>query len=127
LPPCKDRAYTLNGSHWRKTLVWRFDARSTPKNLGRRATVRSLRLAARTVARGTNRCGMSPSLDSHARYAGQTTAAPDVRRDGSCGTPDGRNEVGFGILPSTEMALTCYWSRNGGTIESDMVFNRTDY
>ena len=127
LAACKDKAYTLNGSHWTGPMRWRFDAASTPKNLRRRAAERALRRAARTVARGTNRCGMSPSLDSRSHYSGRTRSRPNIRKNGNCGSPDGRNEVGFGTLPSGEMALTCYWSRGKATVEADILFNKADF
>jgi len=127
IPPCKDGAYTLNGTHWNKTLLWRFQAGSTPANLKAPAVERRLKQAARSVATGRNRCGLTSDLSAHQRYAGRTKAKPNIRRNGSCGTPDGHNEVGFGTLPSAEMGLTCYWSQGDATIEADILFNRADY
>ena len=117
----------MNGTHWAGALRWSFDAATTPKNLRKRDVTGRLVRAARTVAYGRNRCGLTADLSARQHYLGRTTARPNVRRDGSCGRPDGRNEVGFGTLPSGEMALTCYWSRDGSTIEADILFNRTYY
>ena len=127
LAPCKDRAYTLNGTRWTRPFVWRFQARSTPRNLRRRVVGRMLRRAAHTVSAGANRCGLKSSLASRSRDAGRTLARPDIRKDGTCGRPDGANEVGFGTLPTGEMALTCYWSQGGSTVEADLLFNKADY
>src|SRR5207247_10314237 len=37
------------------------------------------------------------------------------------------NVVGFGTLPARYMALTCYWSQSGSTVEADIMFNKADY
>jgi hypothetical protein len=127
LKPCSDRAYKLNGTKWATPFRWRFQGPSTPKNLGKLAVQRRLVQAASTVALGRNRCGLVPHVSADERYLGRTSAHPNIRPSGSCGIADGRNEVGFGALPWEYMALTCYWSRNGSTIEADIMFNKADY
>jgi hypothetical protein len=127
LPACSDRAYKLDGTKWTTPFRWRFQGPSTPKTLRRLAVQRRLVRAASTVASGRNRCGLVSHVSANQRYLGRTSAHPNIRPNGSCGTPDGRNEVGFGTLPWEYMALTCYWSKNGSTIEADIMFNKTDY
>jgi hypothetical protein len=127
LSPCGDRAYTLYGTRWTSALRWSFDASSTPGYLSRRAAELRLIRAARAVANGRNRCGLASYVSAPAQYLGRTTARPNVLPNGWCGRQDGRNEVGFGTLPASELALTCYWSKNGSTIESDILFNKAVY
>lgn len=127
LPACSDGAYHLNGTKWKSTLKWSFQASTTPKSLSKDSAQRRLMRAAKTVATGGNRCGLVSHVSAHEQFLGRTSAHPDIRPDGSCGTPDGRNVIGFGSLPVGYMALTCYWSMSGSTVESDILFNKADY
>jgi hypothetical protein len=58
---------------------------------------------------------------------GPTTTAPDVTDSSTCGRPDGRSVVGFGTLAPVEMAITCWWTRDGSIVEADVKLNKTDY
>jgi len=79
------------------------------------------------VASGRNRCGLTSHVSATQRYLGRTSAHPNIRPNGTCGIPDDRNVVGFGTLPARYMALTCYWSQSGSTVEADIMFNKADY
>ena len=127
LAPCKDSTYRLNGSLWTRPLRWQFEASTTPKNLTKRAAERTLRRAASNIVTGRNSCGVADRISAQQRYVGRTGARPDIRRNATCGAPDGHNVVGFGTLPLGVMALTCYWARDGSTAEADILLNRADY
>jgi hypothetical protein len=127
LAPCEDGAYHLNASRWRGTLEWRFQASSTPKNLGKAAVERALKRAARNVVTGRNPCGLSDRISATQRYLGRTAGRPDIRANGTCRARDGHNEVGFGTLPVGAMALTCFWVSGRSTLESDIMLNKADY
>ena len=124
LNPCGDFAYHLNGSRWTTTLRWSFRALSTPKGVRRGAAAAALQRAARNIVTGHNNCDLADRISATERYLGRTTSPTDINDDATCGTPDGRNEVGFGRLPATDMALTCWWTRNGHTVEADVKLNK---
>jgi hypothetical protein len=127
LNPCGDPAYHLNGSRWTTTLRWSFRASSTPKNVKPSAAESALERGARNIVTGHNNCGLPDRISATEHYLGRTTRPTDVDDDATCGTPDGRNEVGFGKLPAADMALTCWWTRNGHTVEADIKLNKAFY
>ena len=87
----------------------------------------ALERAAHNVVTGHNNCGIPDRISATERYLGRTTSPTDVGDDATCGTPDGRNEVGFGKLPAAVMALTCWWTRHGHTVEADIKLNKAFY
>jgi hypothetical protein len=125
--PCTESAYARNGSHWTTTMRWWFSYRTTPAGLRRRAVQRALRLAAGNITGSRNNCGLADRVSATQSFRGRTTALPDVTASSTCGRPDGKNEVGFGTLAGTDLGLTCYWTRNGRTVEADIKLNKADY
>jgi hypothetical protein len=108
-------------------LRWWFEGSSTPGGVGRHAAAQALQRAAANVVTGRNSCGLPDQIDATERYMGHTTAAPDVTDSSTCGRPDGRSVVGFGTLAPVEMAITCWWTRDGSIVEADVKLNKTDY
>ena len=125
--PCKESAYTFDGSKWHRTFRWSFSAGTRPSGLRAKAVELALRRAASNVARSRNSCGLTDHVGATQAYQGRTRARPDIRDDSTCGKPDGRSVVGFGKLVASELALTCFWTRNGRTVEADIKLNRSDY
>jgi hypothetical protein len=125
--PCKESAYTHNGSRWRTTYGWWFSYKTTPAGLNRNAVQRALRRAVANVTASQNNCGLADRVSATAAFRGRTAAGPNVTSSSSCGRPDGKSEVGFGKLASTDLGLTCYWTRNGHTVEADIKLNKANY
>jgi hypothetical protein len=87
----------------------------------------ALRRAARNVTSGRNGCGISFHLPVPARYLGRTDLEPNIRSDSRCTHRDGHSVVAFGKLRPADLGLTCYWTRNGHTVEADVVLNKSAY
>jgi len=127
LPPCRDRAYNLSSSKWIGPMRWWFRASSTPKGVPRSSAQAALRRAASNIASGRNNCGLPDHISATQRFIGRTSRATDVTDSGTCGPPDGRSVVGFGSLPSGFLALTCWWIRDGHTVEADIKLNKATF
>ena len=127
LAPCKDGSYHLNSSRWTSPLRWSFRASSTPKGVTAGAAEAALQRAAHNIVSGRNSCGLPDRISATEHYLGRTTRSTDVRDDSTCGKPDGRSVVGFGTLAPTDMAITCWWTVNGRTVEADIKLNKAFY
>jgi len=127
LAPCKDTAYKLNGSRWTGTLRWSFRATSTPKGIGRSAATAALKRAASNVVNGRSSCGLIDRISATEHYLGRTTTSTNIDDSSRCGRPDGKNVVGFGKLRPLDMAITCWWTRGGETVEADIKLNKAAY
>ena len=58
---------------------------------------------------------------------GTTTAPVNIASNGTCENPDGRSVVGFGSLSTGALGITCFWMRNGETVEADVMLNKNGY
>jgi len=121
--PCKDGAHSTAGTVWKQKVRWRFAASTVPDGLSRRAVLDRLARAAHNIVAGRNTCKLSDQISATERYLGHTTAKPNISSDGACGATDGKNVLGFGKLPMEDLALTCWWTVGGHTVESDMLLN----
>ncbi len=120
---CADRAYTLEGFKWTKTLEWWFRASSTPKGYDADAVEDALRRAANDITTARNSCGLIDQVSAKNAYRGRTSAAANMTSTSTsvtCGKPDGKNVVSFGALPSKFLAVTCYWYSGGAAVEADV-------
>ncbi|MFS2291135.1 MAG: matrixin family metalloprotease [Actinomadura sp.] len=121
--PCLDGTYRLQASRWPRgaTIAWRYHPGSG-------------RLPMTGIARGVSNmvnahtdCGGSrftppPAVD--ARYAGQSSARPNITAQAACETRDRVNTFGWLSMTGTDgsvLAATCIWYRGGTTLESDMA------
>jgi len=107
--PCTDGAYHLEGFHWNQDFVWYFHASSTPAANSVSAVETGLQVAANSIERQRNNCSLADQVSASNTYGGRTAAAPSLSSTGNCGSPDGKNVVGFGPLPSGVLGLTCAW------------------
>jgi hypothetical protein len=125
--PCGDRSFAENGGHWGATFRWSFRAISTPSGIKKRAAARALVRAAHNIVGARNDCGLADHVGAAQHYLGRTKARTGIEDDSTCGDPDGRNVVGFGTLSPEDMAVTCWWTQDGKTIEADVKFNKANY
>ena len=88
---------------------------------------RALRRAVANITRSQNECGLADRVGATSSYGGRTSAAPNITSSSTCRRPDGKSEVGFGKLNGADLGLTCYWTRNGHTVEADIKLNKDTY
>jgi hypothetical protein len=124
---CSDGNYALNTSKWERTLSWNFRVRSAPKGLRRIRVARALKRAAGNIAASRTDCGMPDQIDATQRYAGKTAARPNIGTSSNCLRPDYKSLVGFGAIDPRDLALTCWWTINGTSVEADMLLNKANY
>ena len=125
--PCTDKARSFNGDvkpHWQETVRWAFRARSTPANLGKRATARALVRAMANIVGAHNDCGRRDRVSATATFLGVTDRRPAPTENGACAQQDGVNVVGFGELPDGIAGLTCVWSIGDRIIEADIKLDK---
>jgi len=122
--PCKDGAYKLEGTRWRSTFEWSFQAKSIPSGMNKSKVEGALIRAARNITWARNDCGLADKVDATQRYLGWAPAAPDITPVASCGAADGKNVIGFGTLPADYLAITCRWLRDGKIVEADVMINK---
>jgi hypothetical protein len=118
--PCSDSKYNLQGVHWSSTLRWSFKSSTTPSYLSSSAVLTVLRRSFTNITTEHNDCGRSDHVSATQSYLGTTTHAIGVNRYGHCGTSDGANTVGFGVLPSGVLAITCVRSVGTRIVETDI-------
>jgi hypothetical protein len=124
---CRDGAYSLTQSVWKTPYRWHFVARSTPSGVSADAAVRALRRAAGNITAGRNNCGLPDQVGAQQQYVGTTAARVNITSNGSCGSPDGQSVVGFGSLSTGALGITCFWTRDGRTVEADVLLNKSGY
>ncbi len=127
LGECNDSNYTLYSTKWTQQYLWYFKSSTTPSNISQSKTISALRAAITNVTQGQNNCGMNGDTPASSAYQGTTSTSPNITSSGGCGSRDQKNVVDFGTLPSTYLALTCWWSSNGTTIEADVRLNKASY
>ena len=125
--PCRDAAHHVLRAGWVGPLQWWFRARSTPDGIRRADAEAAFRRAAANIVNGFNDCGLPDNIQAANRYMGRTRVHMDVTRSSTCGQPDGRSVVGFGVLAPTDLALTCWWTRNGHMVEADIKLNTASF
>jgi hypothetical protein len=128
LSACSDKAYSLYSNSWNKKLTWYFNAKSTPSGVNRDDAKGAIRGAVKVITHATNDCGLSDGMTGTAAFQDTTSTSVDINKDGSCKSGDGKSVVGFGTLPSSYLALTCWWTDSKGhTTEADIRFNKAHY
>jgi hypothetical protein len=124
---CADGAYTHNAHKWSKRLNWYFQAGSRPKGSDASRVAAALNRAATNVTSGHNNCGLDDLISATHAYQGTTSRAPNISSTAACRGRDGRNVVGFGTLPRGILGMTCWWTYNGSTVETDIKLNKAYY
>jgi hypothetical protein len=118
--PCSDSKYNLQGVHWSSTLRWSFKSSTTPSYLSSSAVLTVLKRSFTNITTEHNDCGRSDHVSATQSYLGTTTHSIGVNRYGHCGTSDGANTIGFGVLPSGVLAITCVRSVGSRIVETDI-------
>src|SRR5207253_8985645 len=106
---------------------WYFSAGTRPAGLSTRAVEAALKRAVSNITRSHNNCRLADKVSATASYRGRTRARPNIRDDSACGRPDGKNVVGFGKLDPSQLGLTCFWTKNGHSVETDVKLNKANY
>ena len=124
---CRDKAFTTNTSRWSVAYAWRFRVRSTPPGIKWTQAEEALRQAVWNITGSRNPCRMADSVDARGRYRGRTRTAPNIGSDSHCLRRDGKSVVAFGQLAADDLGRACYWTRDGKTVEADVVLNSTAF
>ncbi|HJP66207.1 MAG TPA: matrixin family metalloprotease [Actinomycetota bacterium] len=127
LSPCSDSHYSTYSSKWTKTYEWSFKISSTPSEVHQDNAESALKHAAGNITGADNDCGMGDTIDAHYHYLGTTSTGSNVTSSGGCGSSDGKNVVEFGTLPSTMLALSCWWFSGSSTTSGDLRLNRSSF
>ncbi|MDL4815364.1 matrixin family metalloprotease [Actinomadura opuntiae] len=122
LDACKDGAYQQEPSRWPKgaAIEWHYYPGSAGLPMSGVSTGVSNMFGAATDCNSARK--FTPPPDVSAKYAGQTTTAPNVTTEANCGDRDGTNVSGWEAMPAAEpeiLAATCTWYQGSATIESD--------
>jgi hypothetical protein len=123
---CSDGAYTLYSNTWKIRDKWWFNSGTTPSEVQKPNATSALRAAASNITHADNNCGLSDKVSAKHKYQGTSTKSPNIGTS-TCLGSDGKSVVAFGDLLSTYLALTCWWTSGGHTIEADMKLNSFDY
>jgi hypothetical protein len=128
LAACNEGAYNLLSYKWRSVYHWRFNAGSTPGELGVAEAEEAIRQATNNITGGNNDCGLTDTIGASHSYEGRTERGADITTSGGCSARDGVNVTGFGDLPQGVLGVTCTWSTGAGeAVESDARLNKADY
>jgi hypothetical protein len=118
--PCSDSKYNLIGPRWKQTLRWSFKSSTTPSAVTTTAVVQVLKRAFNNITLERNDCARIDRVSATWDYLGTTSHAIGVTKAGACGTSDGANTIGFGVLPAGYLALTCVRSVGTSITEVDI-------
>jgi hypothetical protein len=124
--PCVDGAYSLLGGKWSSAYRWYFYSSSTPSEMTITGAENALKAAVVNITGSQNSCGLSDAVSATHTYAGRTTTWPNVggsTTDAWCATYNTTNSVGFNVLPSDILGVTCNWSSGSSIVASDAKYN----
>ncbi|MDR6270870.1 matrixin family metalloprotease [Arthrobacter russicus] len=119
---CNNSAYQYAGWKWVTPFDWQYNAAGQPsadalgimQNAGKRWTG------------SISACNQNSSSSASQRFQYGTSTRPQVREDGTCGSYDTENIIGWGVFnDSRTLALTCTWYRtsDGRAFASDQNYN----
>ncbi|GLW89201.1 peptidase M10A [Actinokineospora globicatena] len=124
---CSDSSYAIKT--WRVTGVynWYYNGDGAPPAVASTALA-SITSSGDTVGKGLNRCGLANSFTTSYKYAGTSTAKPQVAADLTCTGNDGKSVTGWGALPPKVLAYTCtFFNAKGVVIASDALIDNVVY
>jgi hypothetical protein len=124
---CSDTAYAAYSTRWTSTYKFRIKTSSFPSEVDKDATVSAIKAGAGNITGSDNDCGMGDQVGVAYNYEGSTDTGPNVNSSGGCSSRDSKNVAGFGSLPSTMLALTCWWGSGGSMIEADVRLNKASF
>lgn len=124
-PQCADDELNNKPNYrWNETFGWYFRAASTPDANDVGNVEDRLRNAVTNITNAHNECGIDDTVGATANYRGRTSRHTGINSSTSsieCASFDGTNVVGFGVLPSAYLAVTCpYGLSNGDAYDADI-------
>ncbi|WP_245930881.1 peptidase M10A [Actinokineospora auranticolor] len=124
---CSDSSYALKTWKVAGTLNWLYNGDGVPPAVASTA-LGAITASGDTVAKGANRCGLPASFTTVYKYAGTTTAKPQVASDLTCTGNDNKSVTGWGSLPPKVLAYTCtYFNSKGVVIATDLLIDNVAY
>ncbi|MBI4259578.1 MAG: matrixin family metalloprotease [Actinobacteria bacterium] len=124
---CSDDAHVVLDASWTGTLRWYYRAASTPRKFSADRAAAALRRAATNITRADNECDLPDTVSASHSYLGTTTRGMNIGAADACRSPDGVSVVGFGNLGAGTLAMACWWTTGGVTVEADIRLNKADY
>jgi hypothetical protein len=124
---CGDGAYSLSGDDWSKSYKWSFNRSSTPSEVDKDRATTAVRDAVENITRADNDCGMGDKVGATQDYLGSTNDGANIGSNSTCKSSNGESAVGFGNLLASDLAFSCWWTRNGAIIEGDIRLNKTEF
>jgi hypothetical protein len=124
---CTDTAYSTYSSKWTSQYNWYIKTSSFPDEIHTDNGVSGLKSAVANITHADNNCGMGDNVGATGSYKGSTDTGTNVNSSGGCASRDSKNVVGFGTLPSTMLALTCWWASGGSMLEADIRMNKASF
>ncbi len=121
---CGSSAYDSLRFKMGKGETYRFNKRTTPKELTRRKATRAIRLGTANIYKTKNPCRLGDRVPVGMSYKGKTSRKADVGFN-NCERSDDMNVASFGRLPRGTLAVTCTTFSNGIVVASDMEINKT--
>ncbi len=121
---CQNASYALSKSNfrWTNSYTWRYN----PKNQPTPAALSAIQRGAGTWAGRVSVCGSTVTNSLRQVYAGTTQIEPGVLANGSCGSHDGVNTIGWGPIRAASggvLAATCTWRVGAVPFSSDQKYN----
>jgi hypothetical protein len=120
---CADGAYTLSGYKVAGTMAFRYNGAGAPAAVSRYATV-AVGNSLRAVSTGANRCKLPATVRASGVYVGGTSRTPQLNTAGACTGNDGQNVIGWGVLPTGYLAITCIYFVGGRVINADVMISK---
>ena len=120
---CADGAYTLSGYKVAGTIQFRYNPAGAPASVAKYATV-AVSNSLRAVSTGANRCKLPAAVKASGMYVGGTGARPQLSSSGACTGNDGANTIGWGVLPTGYLAITCIYFVNGTVLNADVMISQ---
>ena len=132
--PCSDDLFDPAGHKWYETYDWKFNADSTPSELTSSSAEDGMVEGMDSLVGLNNDCSLTGEIDAAHDYDGQTNNDTDVSQSGQCESFEDRDDasvVKFGDLPSSKLAVTCWYFFLQGTpdtaVEADVKFNKVEF
>lgn len=119
-PGCSTSSTKFYGYYWNSSWSWRYNS----ANQADTSALSAIQSAYNLWSTGVDRCtGVVYNSTFVNAYLGATSKTPAINSSGACGAADTFNTVGWGVLPTPTIALTCTWVYASIASESDMKFN----
>lgn len=119
---CNNSAYQYAGWKWATPFDWQYNSSGQPSA----QALGIMQNAGKRWTGSISACNQNSSSSASQRFQYGTSTRPQIREDGTCGSYDTENVVGWGVFnDSRTLALTCVWYRSsdGRAFASDQNYN----